>query len=156
MNPKLSLDWIDILLFFVGFGLVVAGESVLSMRYGVHLGHGLLKDILPLLAFVPPFVRRMIWPPRVVREPKPGFLWSLLGIVGIFALLGGLLAAAVGFVMLQRATTGMPDTSEMHHAFVAGGIAAGLLALGALASHVRVTTRPIEADTGAKVDAPPT
>ena len=119
-----GLDWIDVLLI-VG---TVAVLYLLVIRFAPILG---TSHLAAAAAFTPVVGRRMLFgaPDRGVM--RTGVLWSLLGIVGMLALLLGAGAACIGFWGLRA-----PDAPRSVGWSLVGGGLAGV-AVGALLDRVR-------------------
>lgn len=90
-----AFDWLDGLLFSLGFVLVIGVATTLGRAAGIDVNRGAGRLVLALV-FAPLGLRRVLFGAPVLPEPRPGALGSLLSIVGLLASLFGAGALALG------------------------------------------------------------
>jgi len=102
----LKLDWIDAILFAVVF---VGGISIIVVLEGTtgeseSYAEGVLLSVVGTFS-----LRRMIFGAPVLPEPRPGVIWRLLSVLGLFTVLGGAVVFAFSASSLMSANADPPD-----------------------------------------------
>jgi len=130
-----AFDWKDLVLFAVGFVVVVAALSAWAEIAG-EPGKAVTRVVFLTGVFAPIGVRRLIFGRPALPPPKEGFHWSLLSMLGIFMALFGTAAAALGAYPMWLGR-------DPHFGLIFGGL--GAVIVGAALTALRYPRSPIPA-----------
>jgi len=128
-----ALDWKDLVLFAVGFVGVIGSLSAWSELSG-EPGKQVTRIVFLVGLVIPLGARRLLFGWPALPEPRVGFHWSLLSMLGIFAALIGTGTAAIGAYPLWFGR-------EAHLGVIFGGL--GAVVLGAAMTAARYPRSPV-------------
>jgi drug/metabolite transporter (DMT)-like permease len=119
-------DWIDAILFAVGFVLMIVALATIDL--------GTLRLVAFLLVALPIALRRKLFGPPEQPAPRAGAAWSLLSVLGLLGVIVGTMTLAIGAdAMVDRVAYGETLSSTVE-VVVAGAV---MVLFGALLLRAR-------------------
>ncbi len=109
LRRDVKLDWKDAVLFALGFAVAVGVLVFLSTQYGMTLENRLLRIAMLLLCFGPLAARRAWFGQPTRATPKEGLLWSVVSILALLLIFGGVGSLGLSLVPLSRLLESPPD-----------------------------------------------
>ena len=103
MKQHLRLDWIDAILIALGFAVGI--EFAILFPNLMVFG----SEISIAGVFLVPMLRRAIWGPPKVGEPKEGAIWKFLSMLGLLTVFFSIPVFGSGIVAIQQSKEPMPD-----------------------------------------------
>ena len=103
MNNNLQMDWIDGVLIAASFCLYITLDIQFSFSHEVGRYAGTSS------IFLGPAIRRIIFGPPNIPEPKKGAFWGLISIFGLFTIFLSMGMFALSGLAIQQSKEPMPN-----------------------------------------------